>query len=294
MELRHLRYFVAVAEELNFSRAAERLHIAQPPLSKQIRDLEAQLGVVLFNRTKRRVELTAPGQVFLEKVHQSIQSIEQAVEAVQRASREEIGRLSVGFNSSATYGVLPQILRGFRERYPQVELHLHELTTSQQLECLHQHQIDAGILYLPIESSALKVLSVIKETLVVAMPPESHPLAVSSQISIRALSREPFIIPPHRLGGGLYSKIMQFFQQSGFRPTVVQEAMQLQTMISLVAGGVGVALVPASLQNLQRAGVVYRCLQELTSEVTIAIAWRQQDDGSPVLQKFIDAVRELV
>lgn len=293
MELRHLRYFVAVAEELNFSRAAERLHIAQPPLSKQIRDLEAELGVVLFNRTKRRVELTAPGQVFLEKVHQSIQSIEQAVEAVQRASRGEIGRLSVGFNSSATYSVLPQILRGFRERYPQVELYLHELTTSQQLECLHQHQIDAGILYLPIESSALKVVSILKERLVVAMP-ESHPLAVSSQISIRALSCEPFIIPPHRLGGGLYSKIMQFFQQSGFNPTVVQEAMQLQTMISLVAGGVGVALVPASLQNLQRAGVVYRCLQELTPEVTIAIAWRQQDDGSPVLQKFIDAVRELV
>ena len=131
MELRHLRYFVAVAEELNFSRAAERLHIAQPPLSKQIRDLEAELGVVLFNRTKRRVELTDPGQVFLEKVHQSIQSIEQAVEAVQRASRGEIGRLSVGFNSSATYSVLPQILRGFRERYPQVELYLHELTTSQ-------------------------------------------------------------------------------------------------------------------------------------------------------------------
>ena len=293
MELRHLRYFVAVAEELNFSRAAERLHIAQPPLSQQIRDLEAELGVVLFNRTKRRVELTAPGQVFLEKVHQSIQSIEQAVEAVQRASRGEIGRLSVGFNSSATYSVLPQILRGFRERYPQVELYLHELTTSQQLECLHQHQIDAGILYLPIESSALKVVSILKERLVVAMP-ESHPLAVSSQLSIRALSREPFIIPPHRLGGGLYSKIMQFFQQSGFNPIVVQEAMQLQTMISLVAGEVGVALVPASLQNLQRAGVVYRYLQELTPEVEIAIAWRQRDDGSPVLQKFIDAVRELV
>ncbi len=293
MELRHLRYFVAVAEELNFSRAAERLHIAQPPLSQQIRDLEAELGVVLFNRTKRRVELTAPGQVFLEKVQQSIQSIEQAVEAVQRASRGEIGRLSVGFNSSATYSVLPQILRGFRERYPQVELHLHELTTSQQLKCLHQHEIDAGILYLPIESSALKVVSILKERLVVAMP-ESHPLAVSSQMSIRALSCEPFIMPTHRLGGGLYSKIMQFFQQSGFRPTVVQEAMQLQTMISLVAGEVGVALVPASLQNLQRAGVVYRCLQELTPEVEIAIAWRQHDDGSPVLQKFIDAVRELV
>lgn len=188
---------------------------------------------------------------------------------------------------------MPTPEQGDRCSDPQVELHLHELNTSQQLECLRQHQLDAGILYLPIESSALKVVSILKERLVVAMP-ESHPLAVSSQLSIRALSREPFIIRPHRLGGGLYSKIMQFFQQSGFNPTVVQEAMQLQTMISLVAGEVGVALVPASLQNLQRAGVVYRCLQELTPEVEIAIAWRQHDDGSPVLQKFVNAVRELV
>jgi DNA-binding transcriptional LysR family regulator len=292
MELRHLHYFIAVAEELHFSRAAERLHIAQPPLSQQIRDLEAELGVTLFERTKRRVELTAPGQVFLEKVRQAIQHIEQAVEAAQRASRGEIGRLSVGFNSSATYSVLPTLLRRFRERCPEVELDLHELTTHQQLVCLNQHQIDAGILYLPIEGEALNVISVLKEMMVVAMP-ETHPLAALSQVSIRALSRELFIMPPHRLGGGLYRQIMQFFQQTGFSPTIVQEATQLQTIISLVAGGVGVALVPASLQNLQRAGVVYRFLQEPTPEVEIGVAWRQHD-GSPVLQTFIDSVREVV
>jgi len=292
MELRHLHYFIAVAEELHFSRAAERLHIAQPPLSQQIRDLEAELGVTLFERTKRRVELTAPGQVFLEKVRQAIQHIEQAVEAAQRASRGEIGRLSIGFNSSATYSVLPTLLRKFRESCPEVELDLHELTTHQQLVRLNQHQIDAGILYLPIEGEALNVVSVLKEMMVVAMP-ETHPLAALSQVSIRALSRELFIIPPHRLGGGLYRQIMQFFQQTTFSPTIVQEATQLQTIISLVAGGVGVALVPASLQNLQRAGVVYRYLQEQTPEVEIAVAWRQHD-GSPVLQKFIDSVREMV
>ncbi len=292
MELRHLHYFIAVAEELHFSRAAERLHIAQPPLSQQIRDLEAELGVTLFERTKRRVELTAPGQVFLEKVRQAIQHIEQAVEAAQRASRGEIGRLSIGFNSSATYSVLPTLLRKFRESCPEVELDLHELTTHQQLVRLNQHQIDAGILYLPIEGEALNVVSVLKEMMVVAMP-ETHPLAALSQVSIRALSRELFIIPPHRLGGGLYRQIMQFFQQTRFSPTIVQEATQLQTIISLVAGGVGVALVPASLQNLQRAGVVYRYLQEPTPEVEIAVAWRQHD-GSPVLQKFIDSVREMV
>lgn len=292
MELRHLRYFIAVAEELNFSRAAERLHIAQPPLSQQIRDLEAEMGVTLFERTKRRVELTASGQVFLEKVQQVLQYIEQAVEAAQRANRGEIGRLSVGFNSSATYSVLPTLLHAFRKRCPEAALDLHELTTHQQLVHLHHHQIDAGILYLPIESDDLDVVPVLKENMVVAMP-ETHPLAAFTQVSIRALSRNLFILPPPRLGSGLYSQIMLFFQQSGFRPTVVQEAIQLQTIVSLVAGGVGVALVPASLQNLQRAGVVYRSLEESTPEVEIAVAWRQHDD-SPVLQKFIDSVRQVV
>lgn len=292
MELRHLRYFVAVAEELNFSRAAVRLHIAQPPLSQQIRDLEAEMGVTLFERTKRRVELTAPGQVFLEKVHQALQHVEQAVDAAQRANRGEIGRLSVGFNSSATYSVLPTLLQAFRERCPEVELDLHELTTHQQLMHLHHYQIDAGILYLPLESDDLNVVSVLKERMVVAMP-QTHPLAAFAQVSIRAFSRELFILPPPRLGSGLYSQIVQFFQQTGFSPTVVQEATQLQTIVSLVAGGVGVALVPASLQNLQRSGVVYRSLEEPTPELEIAVAWRQHDD-SPVLQKFIDSVREVV
>lgn len=286
MELRHLRYFIAVAEELNFSRAAERLHIAQPPLSQQIRDLELELGVILFERTKRRVKLTTPGQIFLEKARQAIQQVEQAVTAAQRANRGEIGRLNIGFNSSATYSVLPTILRNFRACAPEVALDLHELTTEQQLVRLHQHQIDAGILYLPIESEELNFVCVLKEEMVLALP-EAHPLAALSQVSMRELKQELFIMPPHRLGGGLYRQIIQFFQQIEFSPNIVQEATQLQTIISLVAGGVGVALVPASLQNLQRAGVIYRCLQEPTPEVAIAIAWRQ-DNYSPVLQKFVD------
>lgn len=292
MELRHLRYFVAVAEELNFSRAAQRLHIAQPPLSQQIRDLEEELGVTLFERTKRRVELTVPGEIFLDKVRQAIEQVEQAVAAVQRASRGELGRLSIGFNSSATYSILPAFLRAFRERCPDAELDLQELTTHQQLVRLHQRQIDVGILYLPIETEALNVMSVLKEVMVVAIP-ETHPLAALSQVSIRLLNRDLFIVPPPVLGGGLHSQIMQFFQQTGFSPTIAQQATQLQTIISLVAGGVGVALVPASMQNLQRSGVVYRSLQELTPEVEIALAWRQHDH-SPVLCKFIEAVHEIV
>ncbi|AFY87904.1 LysR substrate-binding domain-containing protein [Chroococcidiopsis thermalis] len=292
MELRHLRYFIAVAEELNFSRAAERLHMAQPPLSQQIRDLEAEIGVRLFDRTKRRVELTVAGRVFLEKVRQLLRQIEQAVEAAQRASRGEIGRLSLGFNSSATYSVLPTLLKAFRERCPEVVLDLHELTTPQQILQLQQQQIDAGILYLPIdlEEIELEIVSVLKEGMAIAIP-ETHPLATSTQISIRALSQELFVLPPARLGSGLYNQIRQFFQQTEFSPIAVQEAIQLQTSISLVAGGVGVALVPSSLQNLQRAGVIYRSLIEPTPEIEIAVAWRK-GERSPILQNFIESIYE--
>jgi DNA-binding transcriptional LysR family regulator len=289
MELRHLRYFMAVAEELNFSRAAERLHIAQPPLSQQIRDLEMEMGVTLFDRTKRRVELTAAGRVFVEKIQQVFGQIEQAVEAAQRASRGEIGCLSLGFNSSATYSVLPTLLNAFRERCPEVILDLHELTTQQQLIHLQQQQIDACILYLPIDLEELEVISVLQEGMAIAIP-SSHPLATFTQVSIRAFSQELFVLPPARLGSGLYNQIMQFFQQTGFSPIAVQEATQLQTSISLVAGGVGVALIPASLRNLQRAGVVYQSLIEPTPEIEIAVVW-QKGDRSPVLQKFVESVK---
>lgn len=291
MELRHLYYFIAVAEELHFSRAAERLHIAQPPLSQQIRDLETELGLKLFERTKRRVELTAAGQVFLEEARRALQQVDWAVKAAQRASRGDIGRLVVGFNSSATYSVLPRILQVFRARCPDVELVLQELTTSQQLESLHHSKIDVGLLYLYVDDSELHFLSVLKEPLLVAIA-DSHLLVNQPQISIHALGHEPFILPPRDIGAGLYSQIISFFQQTGFTPKVLQEAILLQTAISLVAGGFGVALVPASLQNLQRTGVAYKPLQEPTPEIEISLAWRR-DDSSPVLQKFLNSVREI-
>lgn len=288
MELRHLRYFVTVAQELNFSRAAERLHIAQPPLSQQIRYLEQELGVQLFQRTKRRVELTEAGVVFLEEVQKVFAQVNQAVRTAQRASRGEIGRLVIGFNSSATYSVLPALLRKFQSTNPDVELVLHELTTSQQLEKLHHNQIDLGLLYLPVDESQLSVMPVLKEPLMVALP-ETHFLVNQPQVSMHELSDEPFILPPHHSGAGLYGQIMTFFQQISFRPKVAQSATLLQTAVSLVAGGVGVALVPASLQNLQRTGVVYKAISEPTPQVEIAVVWRQHD-LSQVLQRFLNIV----
>lgn len=291
MELRHLRYFIAVAEELHFSRAAERLHIAQPPLSQQIRALEEELGVQLFERTKRRVQLTEAGLVFLAETRQVLAQVEQAVRAAQRASRGEIGRLAVGVNSSATHSFLPEILRVFRERFPFVELVLHELASSQQVQGIRDNRIDIGFLWLPnINDSALSFMPIWREPVIVALP-ETHPLANLPEIPLKALAGESFVLPPHQLGPGFYSQIISLCQQAGFSPKVVQEAMLVQTIVSLVAGGVGVALVPASLQSLQRVGVVYKALQGQTPELEMAVVWRQ-DNSSQILQEFLEVVRD--
>lgn len=292
MELRHLRYFIAVAEELHFSRAAERLQIAQPPLSQQIRSLEKELGVQLFERTKRRVQLTEAGQIFLEEARLVLIQVEQAVRAAQRASRGEIGRLGVGVNSSATQSYVPEILRVFRERFPCVELVLHELTSHKQVQRIRDNRIDVGFLWLQnVEDSALSFMSIWQEPLIVALP-ETHPLASLPQIPLEALVREPFVVPPRYLGAGFYSQIISLCQQAGFSPKVAQEAMLMQTIVSLVAGGVGVALVPASLQNLQRVGVVYKALQGQTPELEMAIVWRR-DNSSPILREFLKVVTEM-
>lgn len=291
MELRHLRYFITVAEELHFSRAAERLQIAQPPLSQQIRALEEELGVQLFTRTKRRVQLTDAGEVFLQEAQLVLTQVEQAIRAAQRASRGEIGRLRVGVNSSATHSFLPEILRVFRQRFPCVELVLHELASYQQVQGIGNNRIDVGFLWLPnVNDSNLSFMPIWKEPLIVALP-ETHPLANLSEIPLKALVSEPFVLPPRQLGPGFYSQIINLCQQAGFNPKVAQEALLMQTIVSLVAGGVGVALVPASLQSLQRVGVVYKALAGQKLELEMAVVWRE-DNSSQVLQEFLKVVRE--
>jgi DNA-binding transcriptional LysR family regulator len=289
MELRHLRYFITVAEELHFGRAAQRLHIAQPPLSQQIRQLEEELGVVLFHRTKRSVQLTDAGQVFLEEAKQVLIQAAQAVQAAQRASRGEIGQLVVSFVSSAAYNVLPKILQAFRARFPEVNLALHELTTDKQLQGLRDGWIDVGFLRPPIEDDTLSLATIFKESLVVALP-EIHPLSRQPQVPLKALINEFFILFPRPLGPKLYDQIVGLCQQAGFSPNVVQEAIQMQTIVSLVAAEIGIALVPASVQNLQRRGVIYKAIQEATPKAEIAVIWRSNDLSS-VLHQFLSVVR---
>ena len=288
MELRHLRYFVTLAEELHFGRAAERLHIAQPPLSQQIRQIETELGFELFHRTKRKVQLTEAGQVFLDEVQQIFKQLEQAIQVGRQTSRGEMGQLVVGFVSSAPYNILPKILRTFRSSVPEVRLELHELTTNEQFRWLRESRIDVGFVRPPIEDT-FNFETIFQESLMVALP-DTHLLAHQSDVCLRSLKNEPFILFPRLLAPGLYDLIISLCQQAGFSPNVTQEAIQMQTIVSLVAGGLGIAIVPESLQNLQRTGVVYKIIQEPTPKTAIAIIWRQ-NDRSATVQKFLEIAR---
>lgn len=289
MELRHLRYFVAVAEELHFSRAAERLHIAQPPLSQQIQQLEQELGVELFHRrTKRQVQLTDAGRVLLQESYRILAQLEQAIRNTQRTGKGEMGQLVVGFTSSVAYSVLPTILQKFRESFSEVELVLQELTTTQQEQALSDRRIQVGFGHPPFDDR-LSRECVLQESLVLALP-EAHPLAMQTEVSVRSLAHESFILFPRHLGLGFYDLIVNFCQQADFIPRVTQEAIQMQTIIGLISAGMGISLVPSSLQNLRRAGVVYRKLKESTPKVETSVVWRRED-ASSVLREFLKVVR---
>ena len=298
MELRHLHYFIAVAEELHFSRAAERLHISQPPLSQQIRGLEDELGVKLFERTKRQVHLTEAGKVFLERAYGVLAQLEQAIEVTQRIGRGEVGRLAISFVDSAVYTLLPEILRVFRSQFPAVELRLHELTTVEQIQALHHKQVDVGIVRSVISEPGLSTECILQESLVLALP-ETHPLCAQTQVSLSTLASELFILFPAKLGPIFYEQIITICQQAGFSPKVAQEAVQMQTIVGLVAAGLGIAIacaaakqiVPASLQNFHRSGVIYRPLQEQISNTGLYLAWRQHD-SSPVISAFLGLARK--
>ena len=298
MELRHLRYFVAVAEELHFGRAAQRLHMAQPPLSQQIKQLEAELGFQLFDRTRRSVQLTAAGDRFLADTYSLLERLNQSIEVGRRISRGEQGKLVIGFVSSAAYSVLPPILRRFRTQFPAIALTLQELTTNVQLQQLQENRLDIGFVRPPLESNSEfnsefnKTLSqhpILRESFIVALA-QSHPLAQREAIAIASLASEPFILFPRYRAPGLYDQIISLCQQGDFSPTVVQEAVQMQTIVSLVAAEIGVALVPKSLQNLQRIGVVYRSLLEPTPRAAIALVWRTEDT-SVSIQHFLNLAR---
>ncbi|WP_292934119.1 LysR substrate-binding domain-containing protein [Noviherbaspirillum sp.] len=294
IELRQLRYFVAVAEESHFGRAAARLHMTQPPLSQTIQSLEAALGAQLFVRTKRSVALTPAGVALLPEARRILQQAGALQDLVRRAASGESGLLSLSFVSTADYSVLPPLLREFRERYPQVHIELREATTDVQLEDLMQGRIDAGLLIPPLPDKAraeLDYLTVLSEPLVLAAPKGLTSLRGKSVVNLKAVADMPLIIFPRRIAPAFHDAIVGCFRDAGLTPHIGQEAIQMQTIVGLVSAGMGIALVPQSVSNLKRPGVEYKPLSGKTVTIETGLAWRR-DNMSPVLRTFLELLRK--
>src|SRR5689334_2551434 len=266
MELRHLRYFVTVAEELHFGRAASRLHIAQPPLSRQIRDLEREVGTSLFERVPRGVQLTPAGRAFLPEARLTLAQAARAQRTAERAARGEIGRLRVGFVEAATYArVLPEVLGFFRMHLPNIGISLFEMDAQQQADAFRDGRIDLGILHtVPVDADRLLHVEPVYTDPMIAAIPRAHRLADQSRIALSTFSSEPFVFFPRPSAPSLYDGIIASCRTAGFNPRVVQEAAAWHTLASLVGAGVGSAFVPRSLTSFQNPGVVYRTIRSLS------------------------------
>lgn len=287
MELRHLRYFVAVAEEGHFGRAAARLKIAQPPLSRQIQGLEKELGFQLFLRSSRSVELTQPGQILLQHAHKIFESLDVAVREAQRASRGERGRIAVGYPSSLAYSGLTELLRAFRGKAPGVDVSLRELPPQLQVDALRDGKLDVGFVRAPLEEPDIAYETLMREPLMMALPSD-HPLASRRYVNLAHVARDPFVFFPRPMSPAYFDALMRLCNTAGFTPRIVQEAPQLD-ILSLVAAGFGVSIVPASLRSIRRAGLVLRPLVGgPTTE--LLIAW-VKGNSSPLLRGFLDVAQ---
>jgi DNA-binding transcriptional LysR family regulator len=292
MELRHLKYFVAVAEELNFARAARRVHIAQPSLTKQIQQLEQELGFPLLYRTKKTVELLDTGHVLLDEAQRLLRQAEKAIQSTQRTHAGQSGRLTIGFSSSAVPEVLPRVLRKYHALYPSVVVDNLEITTIKNAESLLESTMSVALIrsptYLSREQFCFETIQ--RERFVVALP-DSHPAAKQESIGIKTLANEPLIVPPRQPGWGYADTIFQIFRDYGIVPRVEQEASGALAVVTLVAGGFGVALIPASLRNLHLPGVTYRPIKGRCRTSDLTVVWRRDSRVSTV-QAFLEVVKK--
>jgi DNA-binding transcriptional LysR family regulator len=296
MELRHLRYFIAVAEEGHITRAAARLGIQQPPLSQQIHALERELDVQLFRRKPRGVVLTDAGRALLDDARAILAQVDHARATTRRTARGEQGRLVVGFTSSAPFvPFVPRVIRAFRESFPLVSLTLEETGTGEMIEALRNELIDAAFIRSPApDPSGVVVHPLLEEAMVVALP-IGHRMASSADdaaLKLAALAGETFILYRRPVGPGLYDAIIASCHGAGFSPLVGQEAPRILSTLSLVAAGLGVTLVPASLQHLRMDGVIFRQLAgEPQPKAPLNLAYRR-DEASAVVRRFIELVRQ--
>lgn len=286
MELRQLRYFVTLAEELNFSRAAVLLHMTQPPLTRQMQQLEQTLGVKLLERTNRGVTLTDSGQTFLEEARRLLCLADQAVERTRLADRGAIGRMDVAVFGSAILDVIPQMLQHFHARFPNVVVALHTLGRNAQIRALREGRLTIAFnRFLPHEPDMV-VETVLHERLCVALP-QAHPLAEHVELTLAELTEEAFILFPNRGRPSLADEVVALCRAQGFEPLVAQETSDVLSCIALVATGFGISLVPNSTTNLKLAGVRYVPLAEPTPVVELNCMYRK-DDASPILKAFLE------
>lgn len=294
IELRQICYFLAIAAAgNNFSKAAEYLQIEQPPLSQRIRALEKKLKVELFDRSRRPLQLTEAGAVFLEEAQLALTTLERAITQAQRADRGEVGSLSVGIASSIANTILPDILRLFNDRFPDVEVELRELTAEQQIQELRERRLDVGFEAIPEfynQDDSLNISPVVEESLVVALP-EFHPLASQAQIPLNDLANEALILPSFA-AFPFYQKFIHCCEEVGFQPKIVQttKASWMVTILCMTVSGIGIAILPDNVQNLQRQGVVYRAIQDLNLTRQVSAIWRR-DNSSIVLGEFLKVVQ---
>jgi DNA-binding transcriptional LysR family regulator len=274
MKLQQLRHFVAVAERLHFGRAAAALHMSQPPLSRSIRDLEGRIGATLLARTRRRVELTPEGARFLEEAKRILQSLDQAVADVGRMASGDSGRLRLGFVSLADFGVLPALLKAYKAARPGVALALREMLSPEQAAALAAGELDLGLLLPPVTGD-LEHVVVQRERFLVAMPSRHRLARARGRLPMRELAGEAFVMVPRDIAPGLHDMVAGLAARAGFAPRVAQEAIQMQTVVSLVSSGLGLAIVPASLANLGRRGVVYREIADPHPRLDLWLAWRR-------------------
>jgi len=293
MELRHLRYFLAVAHELHFTRAAERLGIGQPPLSQQIQQLERELGVTLLLRGRRGVELTDAGLAFREEAMRVLNAAERAIERTRRVGNSQIDKLTIGFTVSASiHPFVPRVIQACRERFPSVEIVLLQRTTNELVAAIGEQHVDLAFIRAPAPKASNVQVEVLLHEPLVAVLPSAHRLAAHTAISLRELNGEPFIFYPRKVGTGIYDEVVHACQSCGFTPEVRLEVPEMTSVITFVAAGMGVSLVPATMRQLRAEGVTYVSIaDEEIPQAHLAIAFNQRA-LSTALSRFITGVRE--
>ena len=290
MDLRHLRYFIAVAEDLHFTRAALRIGIAQPPLTFQIKALEKELGVQLFNRQSGRVSLTEPGRVYLVEARAVLEQVKRANLRCQQSAQGVIGRLSVGFTESASFRrEVTDALHRYRSLYPRVELALEENRTGPLMESVREGRIDLAFVRLPIDQHPDIRFSLVCTEPMVVVVPSSHRLADRVSVRLEDLSAEPFVLYPRASRSGLPEMIVSACEARGFSPNVVQETPQISSTINLVASALGISIVPGCMQKSRSEGVRYIALEDCEIVASIGLIHRA-DESSPLVRKLLELV----